>query len=63
MLKRMDKALEQINLNDQLENEINNRNTNKSLRYDDNIVIVSVGTEQNNPSISKQLQILEEECE
>jgi hypothetical protein len=56
MLKRMDKALEQINLSD-LDEEDKNFENKKSLNYDENIIIVSVRTDQNNPSISRQMEI------
>ena len=56
MLKRMDKALEQINLSD-LDEEDKNYEKNKSLKDDENIIIVSVRTDQNNPSISRQMEI------
>ena len=55
MLKRMDKALEQINLSELDEEEKNF--DNKNLKYDDNIIIVSVRTDQNNPSITRQMEI------
>ena len=56
MLKRMDKALEQINLSD-LDEEDKNYEKNKSMKDDENIIIVSVRTDQNNPSISRQMEI------
>ena len=56
MLKRMDKALEQINLSE-LDEEEKNFDNNKNLKYDDNIIIVSVRTDQNNPSITRQMEI------
>ncbi len=56
MLKRMDKALEQINLSD-LDEEDKNYENNKSIKDDENIIIVSVRTDQNNPSISRQMEI------
>ena len=56
MLKRMDKALEQINLSD-LDEEDKNFENKKSLNYDENIIIVSVRTDQNNPSISRQMEV------
>ena len=56
MLKRMDKALEQLNLSD-LDEEDKNFENKKSLNYDENIIIVSVRTDQNNPSISRQMEI------
>jgi hypothetical protein len=62
MLIRMDKALEQINLNDQDDNEIKSINNKKSLTYEDeNIIIVSVRSEQNNPSVTYQMDIIHEE--
>ena len=56
MLKRMDKALEQINLSD-LDEDDKNFEKNKSMKYDENIIIVSVRTDQNNPSITRQMEI------
>ena len=56
MLKRMDKALEQINLSD-LDEEDKNYEKNKSMKDDENIIIVSVRTDQNNPSLSRQMEI------
>ena len=52
----MDKALEQINLSE-LDEEEKNFDNNKNLKYDDNIIIVSVRTDQNNPSITRQMEI------